>query len=116
MFVNLYLEAAIPPTAKLALWRGSPCRNLMTLKLYYFKDKKTGKRRNTGVVASSASAAKAKLRRPSPKNAVVYAVRSPTASERKTIAQGRWVRTRSTGKPPSSDTKRGYGPPRRKKR
>lgn len=86
------------------------------LKLYYFKDKVTGKERNTAVVAHSAKAAKAKLRQPSPKRAIVSKVRTPNATEKKQIAAGRWVRTRSNGKPPSSDRKRGYGPPRRKKR
>lgn len=71
----------------------------MSLKLYWFKDKRTGKKRRTPVVASSAAAAKKRLKRPSAKNAVVEYSRSPTASERKTISKGKWVKgNRNRGK------------------
>ena len=85
-------------------------------KLYFFKDKKTGKKRNTGIVASSASAAKKKLKRPSSDNAILYKTRSLTASEKKTSARGDWVRGRADGSSPDSDNKRGYGPKRTKKK
>jgi hypothetical protein len=85
-------------------------------KLYFFKDKKTGKKRNTGVTAKSASAAKKKLKRPSKDNAVVYKSRPLTASEKKTAKRGDWVRGRADGSSPDSDNKRGYGPKRSKKK
>ena len=85
-------------------------------KLYFFKDKKTGKKRNTGVTAKSASEAKNKLKRPSKDNAVLYKTRALTASEKKTAARGDWVRGRADGSSPNSDNKRGYGPKRSKKK
>lgn len=85
-------------------------------KLYFFKDKKTGKKRNTGVTAKSASEAKNKLKRPSKENAIVYKTRALTTSEKKTAARGDWVRGRADGSSPDSDNKRGYGPKRSKKK
>lgn len=88
----------------------------MTYKLYFFKDKKTGKKRNTGILAQSAGAAKKKLKRPSAKDAVLYKTRALTASEKKTANRGDWVRGRADGSSPNSDNKRGYGPKRSKKK
>lgn len=85
-------------------------------KLYFFKDKKTGKKRNTGVLAKSASAAKKKLKRPSADNAVVYKVRQMNSSEKKAAKRGDWVRGRADGSSPNSDSKRGYGPKRSSKK
>lgn len=84
------------------------------VKAYYFKDKITGKRRNTAVFATSAKAARAKLRRPSPKRAVVYAVRTPKAGEGR---GGRWSRIRADGRSPAKSRLgrgRGFGPRRRR--
>lgn len=85
-------------------------------KLYFFKDKKTGKKRNTGVTAKSASAAKKKLKRPPKERATVYKSRKLTSSEKKTAKRGDWVRGRADGSSPNSDNKRGYGPKRSKKK
>ncbi len=82
----------------------------MAGKLYFFKDKDTGKKRNTGVHASSAGEAKAKLKRPPKEKAVVYAVR-----EKKGTGSG-WDRTRADGKGPKTSALgkgRGFGPPRK---
>ncbi|MGL5720306.1 MAG: hypothetical protein ACRCYP_05895 [Alphaproteobacteria bacterium] len=82
------------------------------IKGYYFKDKKTGKKRNTAVFATSAGAAKKKLRRPSAENAVVYSVRTPKAGETK---GGKWSRVRADGKSPKKSKYgkgRGFGPKR----
>lgn len=82
-------------------------------KLYFFEDKKTGKKRNTGVIASSAALAKAKLKRPSSESARIYKVRKLTATEKKVASRGGWVRGRADGSKPSGDRKRGYGPKRK---
>jgi hypothetical protein len=82
-------------------------------KAYYFKDKVSGTKRNTPVFATSAAAAKKKLRRPSPEKAVVYAVRSPKAGEAK---GGKWSRIRADGKSPTKSKMgkgRGFGPKRK---
>jgi len=84
-------------------------------RLYFFEDTKTGKKRNTGIVASSGTAAKKKLQRPSPNNAKIYKVRELTSSEENAASQGRWVRGRADKSGPDSDNKRGYGPKRMKK-
>lgn len=78
----------------------------MSQKLYYFKG------RNTAIVASSAAQAKAKKKRGGDE---IVAVRSPSASDKKAIARGDWVRTRKDGKSPEKSKYgkgRGYGPPR----
>lgn len=80
------------------------------LKLYYFKG------RNTPVVARSAQQARQKKKRGSD---VLEKTRTPTASERKTIAKGNWVRTRKDGKPPGKSRYgkgRGQGPARKGKK
>ena len=82
------------------------------IKAYYFKDKVTGKERNTPVFATSAAAAKKKLRRPSPDNAVVSAVRTPQSGEG---VKG-WSRVRKDGKGPEASKHgkgRGFGPKRK---
>jgi hypothetical protein len=79
---------------------------------YYFKDKRTGKVRNTAVFATNAEAAKNKLRRPAPEHAVVDTVRRVQPGEGK---DGRWSRIRKDGKSPEQSAHghgRGYGPPR----
>lgn len=78
--------------------------------LYFFKSKSTGKLRNTGVHAASAKAARKKLKRPAPSDAVVYKVL------KKEPKGGGWDRTRADGKSPSKSRLgkgRGYGPKRR---
>ena len=80
------------------------------MKLYFFEG------RNTAIVATSAKAARAKKKRGGDK---IVKVRSPSASDKKSMAKGRWVRTRKDGKSPAKSKYgkgRGYGPPRRKKR
>lgn len=82
----------------------------MANKLYYFEG------RNTPVVASSAAAARKKKKRGGNK---IVAVRTPSASDRKAMAKGRWVRTRKDGKSPSKSKYgkgRGYGPKRKKRK
>jgi hypothetical protein len=77
-------------------------------KLYFFEG------RNTAVVASSAAAAKAAKKRGGDK---IVAVKSPSASDKKTMARGDWVRTRKDGKTPEKSAHgkgRGFGPPRPK--
>ena len=81
-------------------------------KAYYFKDKRTGKERNTAVFATSAAAAKEKLNRPPKEHAVVSAVRTPKPGEGK---GGRWSRIRKDGKSPDKSAHgrgRAFGPPR----
>lgn len=81
----------------------------MAKKLYFFAG------RNTAVVASSAAEARRKKRRGGDK---IVAVRTPSASDRRAISKGRWVRTRKDGKSPAKSRYgkgRGYGPPRRRK-
>lgn len=78
----------------------------MAKKLYFFKG------RNTAVVASSAKEARTKKKRG---GSEIVAVRTPSSSDKKTIAAGRWVRTRKDGKSPAKSKYgkgRGYGPPR----
>ena len=78
----------------------------MSKLLYYFKG------RNTPVVASSASAARSQKKRGGDE---IVSVKQPSASDRKTMARGDWVRTRRDGKSPSQSSYgkgRGYGPPR----
>jgi hypothetical protein len=65
------------------------------MRAYFFEDSRTGKKRNTPVFATSASAAKDKLTRPSPEHARVYASRKPYPGEGK---GGRWSRKGPTGK------------------
>lgn len=80
------------------------------VKLYHFAG------RNTAVAATSAKQARARKRRGSDK---LVAVRTPSASERRTMRAGRWVRTRRDGKSPAKSRYgkgRGQGPPRRRKR
>lgn len=79
-------------------------------KLFFFKDKVTGKTRNTGVHADSAAAAKAKLKRPPKERAVVAKVLTKAK-----VSKG-WDRTRANGKSPKASALgkgRGYGPPRK---
>lgn len=79
----------------------------MANKLYYFQG------RNTPVVASSAAAARKKKKRGG--NEIVK-VRTPNASEKKAMANGRWVRTRKDGKSPNKSQYgkgRGKGPKRK---
>ena len=83
------------------------------MKAYYLKSKSTGKKRNTAVFATSAKAAKAKSRRPSGSDAVVYAVRTPKAGETR---GGKWSRVRADGKSPAKSRLgkgRGFGPKRK---
>jgi hypothetical protein len=85
---------------------------MSAIKAYYFKSRSTGKERNTAVLAESADAARAKLRRPAPKDAVVVAVRSLQPEEAK---GGKWSRIRKDGKTPAKSAYgkgRGYGPRR----
>ncbi len=82
----------------------------MAIKLYYFEG------RNTAIAANSAAEARKKKKRGGDK---LVKVRTPTASERKTMAKGRWVRTRKDGKSPAKSRYgkgRGYGPPRKRSR
>ena len=78
----------------------------MPNRLYYFAG------RNTPVVASSAEAARKAKKRGGNR---IVAVTQPSEADRKTIASGRWVRTRKDGKSPQASKygkRRGYGPPR----
>lgn len=82
----------------------------MGKKLYYFAG------RNTPVVASSAAEARRKKKRGGSK---IVKVRTPSASDKKTISRGGWVRTRRDGKSPAKSRYgkgRGQGPKRVKKR
>lgn len=82
----------------------------MSKKLYFFAG------RNTAVVASSAAEARRKKKRGGSK---IVAVRTPSASDRKTISKGGWVRTRKDGKSPAKSKYgkgRGQGPKRVKRR
>lgn len=75
-------------------------------RLYYFAG------RNTPVVASSAEAARSRMKRGGSK---LVAVRAPSDADKRAIARGDWVRTRRDGKSPESSQYgkgRGYGPPR----
>ncbi|MGL5925573.1 hypothetical protein [Chroococcidiopsis sp.] len=76
-------------------------------KLYFFKSKSTGQKRTTGVIASSARAARAKVTRP--KDPVVYAVRSLTATEKKQASKGKWVRGRIDRKVGNKSKVKGRG-------
>lgn len=83
------------------------------MKAYYVKSRKTGRKRNTAIFATSAKAAKAKSRRPAPSDAVVYAVRTPKAGETR---GGKWSRVRADGKSPAKSRLgrgRGFGPKRK---
>lgn len=77
-------------------------------KAYYFESKSTGRKRNTAVFASSAEAAKDKLKRPSPDDAKVYAVRDLNPTEKKQTKTGAWSRVRASGKSAEQDP-RGKG-------
>jgi hypothetical protein len=80
-------------------------------KIYYFRSRSTGVRRNTGVFAASEAEARKKLRRPSPDDAEVYAVRTPNPGE----GDHGWSRIRADGRGPDSSRfgrGRGFGPPR----
>ena len=82
----------------------------MAKKLFFFSG------RNTAVVASSAAEARKKKKRGGDK---IVKVRTPSASDKKAISKGRWVRTRKDGKSPAKSKYgkgRGKGPPRRRKR
>jgi hypothetical protein len=82
------------------------------IKAYYFKDKVTGKKRNTAAFGTSAADAKEGITRPSPDRAVVYKVRTPEPGEG---AGGRWSRIRADGRSPATSSLgkgRGFGPPR----
>lgn len=102
----------------------------MTYKLYFFKDSRTGKKRNTGVIATSVEAARKKCKQPpasreatSPaklsdgdrRHAIAYAVRELTEEEKKTADRGEWVRNRADHGKPEDDNKQGFGMPRKKK-
>jgi hypothetical protein len=79
----------------------------MTKKLYFFEG------RNTGIVASSAAEARKKKKRGGDK---IVATRSLSASDKKAVSKGRWVRTRKDGKSPAKSKYgkgRGYGPKRK---
>lgn len=79
----------------------------MGKKLYFFEG------RNTAVVASSAKEAREKKKRGGDK---IVKTLKPSASDKKAIAKGRWVRTRRDGKSPAKSRYgkgRGYGPRRK---
>lgn len=79
----------------------------MTKKLYFFEG------RNTAVVASSAKEARAKKKRGGDK---IVAVRTPSAADKKKIANDTWVTTRRDGKSKAKSAYgkgRGYGPKRK---
>jgi len=79
-------------------------------KLYFFEG------RNTGVVATSAAEARSKCKRGCGKLVKTQAL---SASDKKAVANGRWVRTRKDGKTPEKSKYgkgRGHGPPRTKKK
>ena len=83
------------------------------MKSFYFEDTRTGKRRNTGVHADSAAAARKKLRRPPAEFAKLYATRGGASGS------GAWDRTRADGKSPAASKLgkgRGFGPKRGPKR
>lgn len=86
----------------------------MMLKLYFFKDSRTGKKRNTGIIASSAKSAKKKCKQPPPEYAIVYASRAMTEEEKKVARRGDWVRNRADGGKPEDDSRQGFGMPRKK--
>lgn len=76
-------------------------------KLYYFEG------RNTPIAASSVTEARKKKKRGGDK---LVKVRTPTASEKKAMGRGEWVRTRKDGKSPEKSKYgkgRGKGPPRK---
>ena len=78
-------------------------------KMYFFEG------RNTAILATSAAEARKKKKRGGDK---IVSVRKMSASDKKTAAKGRWVRTRKDGKSPAKSAHgkgRGYGPPRGKK-
>ena len=70
------------------------------LKLYFFKDKRTGQKRNTGIIARSITEARRKLKRPAPEFAALYKSRKLTESEMKVARRGGWVRNRAEGDRP----------------
>lgn len=78
--------------------------------LFYFDG------RNTPVSAPNITEARKRCRRGCGK---LVKTRQPTASEKKTLARGDWVRTRKDGKSPEKSKYgkgRGFGPPRSKKK
>lgn len=78
------------------------------MKLYFLE--KDGKKRNTGVYASSAAEAKKKAKRPPGPGVRVYKV-----LDKKPPKGGGWDRTRADGKSPGASRLgkgRGYGPRR----
>lgn len=77
---------------------------MATYKAYWFKSKSTGRVRRTPVLATSAAAAKRKLRRPSPSDAVLVRSRKLTSAENKTARRGGWV------KGDYNRSGRGFGP------
>jgi hypothetical protein len=80
-------------------------------RLFFFEQ--NGKKRRTGIVASSAAAARSKCRRGCGR---LYKVRTLTASEEKTAHNGGWVRGTATGKPAGSDRHiSGFGPKLKRK-
>lgn len=80
-------------------------------RLYFFEQ--NGKKRRTGIVASSASAARSKCKRGCGR---LYKVRSLTASEEKTASKGGWVRGTASGKPAGGDRHiSGFGPKLKKR-
>lgn len=79
----------------------------MTKKLYYFSG------RNTPIVATCAKEARAKKKRGGDE---IVAVRTPSAADRKKIANDKWVTTRRDGKSKAKSAYghgRGYGPKRK---
>lgn len=79
----------------------------MAQKLFYFRG------RNTPVVASSAAEARKKKKRGGDE---IVSVRIPSASDKKKMAKGTWVTTRSDGKSKAKSSVgkgRGCGPKRK---
>ncbi|MEM8495517.1 MAG: hypothetical protein AAF663_09050 [Planctomycetota bacterium] len=79
----------------------------MAKRLYFFQG------RNTGIVASSASEARAKKKRGGDK---IVATRTLSEADQKKAARGEWIRTRRDGKSPDQSKYgkgRGKGPKRK---
>ena len=80
----------------------------MAQKMYYFEG------RNTPVIAESAAAARAKCKRGCGK---LVKTLTPSASDKKKMAKGTWVTTRSDGKSKAKSSVgkgRGQGPARKR--
>lgn len=92
------------------LW-GLSATNTLPREGYYIIQPKlalSGKKRRTGIIASSAAAARAKCRRGCGR---LYKVRQLTASEEKTAHAGGWVRGTASGKSAGGDRHiSGFGP------